>query len=129
MKTTTTAPPHPERHNKRQQRQIQVHISWKLLLIKDARVHYVVLKQQPQTTHPTRTPKRGKTVCSLQPGNTETQVPDPAAYAADPGPVASGPNSVPNTKPPAPSPHRSRTTTRGRVSVLGAGKKPAAAIR
>jgi hypothetical protein len=27
--------------------------SWKLLLIKDARVHYVVLKQQPQTTHPT----------------------------------------------------------------------------
>ena len=33
--------------------QIQVHISWKLLLIKDARVHYVVLKQQPRTTHPT----------------------------------------------------------------------------
>ena len=29
--------------------------SWKLLLIKDARVHYVVLKQQPQTTHPTHT--------------------------------------------------------------------------
>jgi len=30
--------------------------SWKLLLIKDARVHYVVLKQQPQTTHPTHNP-------------------------------------------------------------------------
>ena len=29
--------------------------SWKLLLIKDARVHYVVLKQQPRTTHPTHT--------------------------------------------------------------------------
>src|SRR5215213_2342634 len=34
--------------------------SWKLLLIKDARVHYVVLKQQPQTTHPTHAPKRDK---------------------------------------------------------------------
>jgi hypothetical protein len=30
--------------------------SWKLLLIKDARVHYVVLKQQPRTTHPTHQP-------------------------------------------------------------------------
>jgi hypothetical protein len=30
--------------------------SWKLLLIKDARVHYVVLKQQPRTTHPTHPP-------------------------------------------------------------------------
>jgi hypothetical protein len=30
--------------------------SWKLLLIKDARVHYVVLKQQPRTTHPTHAP-------------------------------------------------------------------------
>jgi hypothetical protein len=35
--------------------QIQVLISWKLLLIQDARVHYVVLKQQPHTTHPTHT--------------------------------------------------------------------------
>ena len=36
--------------------------SWKLLLIKDARVHYVVLKQQPRTTHPTHTRKKGQTV-------------------------------------------------------------------
>ena len=33
--------------------------SWKLLLIKDARVHYVVLKQQPRTTHPTPAPAKG----------------------------------------------------------------------
>ena len=36
--------------------------SWKLLLIKDARVHYVVLKQQPRTTHPTHAPQKGTTV-------------------------------------------------------------------
>ena len=34
--------------------------SWKLLLIKDARVHYVVLKQQPRTTHPTHQPPQRK---------------------------------------------------------------------
>lgn len=69
--------------------------SWKLLLIKDARVHYVVLKQQPQTTHPTHLRAR-----SMQPGKPETNKPGtpprPKA-AATPGPVASGPNSVPNT--------------------------------
>ena len=37
--------------------------SWKLLLIKDARVHYVVLKQQPRTTHPTHAPRKGKQPC------------------------------------------------------------------
>src|SRR6478609_3501666 len=42
-------------HTNRRTNQIQVQISWKLLLIQDARVHYVVLKQQPHTTHPTHT--------------------------------------------------------------------------
>ena len=46
--------------------------SWKLLLIKDARVHYVVLKQQPQTTHPTQQHAR-----SVQPGNQKQTSPTP----------------------------------------------------
>ena len=77
--------------------------SWKLLLIKDARVHYVVLKQQPRTTHPTRTHKKANRVLAAA-GKPETQVP-----GKNPGPVVSGPNSVPNTKPLIPLPHRSRT--------------------
>ena len=46
--------------------------SWKLLLIKDARVHYVVLKQQPRTTHPTHNPQKGKPCdrCSQETRNT-----------------------------------------------------------
>ena len=48
--------------------------SWKLLLIKDARVHYVVLKQQPQTTHPTHTNAHDR--CSQETRN--TQVPEPS---------------------------------------------------
>src|SRR5215217_3594696 len=67
--------------------------SWKLLLIKDARVHYVVLKQQPQTTHPTQLHAR-----SVQPGNQkQTNPPETPTKAIPAGPVASGPNSVPNT--------------------------------
>ena len=63
--------------------------SWKLLLIKDARVHYVVLKQQPQTTHPTHT------TCMIGAARKpETNKPGKETL---PGPVASGPNSVPNT--------------------------------
>ena len=77
--------------------------SWKLLLIKDARVHYVVLKQQPQTTHPTHT------TCMIGAARKpETQVPHPTPPSRHPfsgkrpknmshGPVVSGPNSVPNT--------------------------------
>jgi hypothetical protein len=73
--------------------------SWKLLLIKDARVHYVVLKQQPQTTHPTHTPEKGANRAigaarkpeTNKPGNHHSQ------SRSTPGPVASGPNSVPNT--------------------------------
>ena len=45
--------------------------SWKLLLIKDARVHYVVLKQQPQTTHPTHTNMRDR--CSQETRNKQTR--------------------------------------------------------
>ena len=86
--------------------------SWKLLLIKDARVHYVVLKQQPQTTHPTHTNAHDR--CSQETRNKQTQetTSTTTAVPAPPGPVASGPNSVPNTKPPNPPPHRSQTGIR-----------------
>lgn len=59
--------------------------SWKLLLIKDARVHYVVLKQQPRTTHPTRTHKRANRVLAAA-GKPETQVPGktPVLLSQDP---------------------------------------------
>jgi len=50
--------------------------SWKLLLIKDARVHYVVLKQQPRTTHPTHTtPEKGSNHAIGAARKPETQVP------------------------------------------------------
>ena len=72
--------------------------SWKLLLIKDARVHYVVLKQQPRTTHPTHFP------CMIGAARKpETNKPDKTHHNPKgkqhilAGPVASGPNSVPNT--------------------------------
>ena len=83
--------------------------SWKLLLIKDARVHYVVLKQQPRTTHPTHpTRKRGRYMCarcSQETRNTSpTPRPHPEGWTAGHGPVVSGPNSVPNTKPRNPHP-------------------------
>src|SRR6476620_120465 len=82
--------------------------SWKLLLIKDARVHYVVLKQQPRTTHPTHTTRKGAETCMIGAARKpETQVPHPTPPGRHPagtppknmshGPVASGPNSVPNT--------------------------------
>jgi hypothetical protein len=51
MKTSPT-PRHPQRE-RQHARPDPGSYSWKLLLIKDARVHYVVLKQQPRTTHPT----------------------------------------------------------------------------
>ena len=75
--------------------------SWKLLLIKDARVHYVVLKQQPQTTHPTHT-NAHVTGAARKP---ETNKPAPLPHKGkNHGPVASGPNSVPNTtQQPAPA--------------------------
>jgi hypothetical protein len=81
--------------------------SWKLLLIKDARVHYVVLKQQPRTTHPTHT------TCMIGAARKpETQVPE---RKNPPGPVASGPNSVPNTKPliTSPAPFQDHRTSKG----------------
>jgi hypothetical protein len=117
---TPTTP--PKGHN-RSTAQIQVHNSWKLLLIKDARVHYVVLKQQPHTPHPTHQPptKPGtKTVRSAAPGNQKQTNPETLI----PDPVASGPNSVPNTKPPLhpPAPFQD-PLHKGSTSVLGAGKR------
>jgi hypothetical protein len=108
--------------------------SWKLLLIKDARVHYVVLKQQPQTTHPTHTTpkKRGRNMhdrCSQETRNKQTRNKHTTARKPrriPPGPVASGPNSVPNTKPPNPRPRRSRTTAPPKKNSIRTkpGQKP-----
>src|SRR6478609_4387143 len=100
--------------------------SWKLLLIKDARVHYVVLKQQPRTTHPTH-PKRVRVRCSRETRNKKSHTPHPLpSQERSPGhgPVVSGPNSVPNTKPRTSRPRRSRThpLKKGRASVLGTDK-------
>jgi hypothetical protein len=101
--------------------------SWKLLLIKDARVHYVVLKQQPRTTHPTHTPKQGNHAIGAarkpetnNPGRTK---PSPVLLPQDPT-VCQTLNRM------NPAPHRSRTTTpqRGNPSVLDTGQNHAAAI-
>src|SRR6478609_5739751 len=58
--------------------------SWKLLLIKDARVHYVVLKQQPRTTHPTHQPlaigRRSTAHRASQPGNQKHTKPTPRTH-------------------------------------------------
>ena len=96
-------------------------ISKKLLLYKDARVHYVVLKQQPHHTHPhhstNQTPptKMENTQStprssSVMPRNTKDQptphlTPTPTHSAEEETRqkrvvVAPGPNSVPNTSPP-----------------------------
>ena len=113
-RTTETTPSpqqHPERHHHSNSTDPGSY-SWKLLLIKDARVHYVVLKQQPRTTHPTRAPTKGTNRMIGAARKPETQVPEPPQPKPQhPGPVVSGPNSVPNTKPLVPLPHRSRTTT------------------
>jgi hypothetical protein len=71
--------PHPKRHS--QQRTDPGSYSWKLLLIKDARVHYVVLKQQPQTTHPTHNPRRATMHdrCSQETRNKQTRKKKPPA--------------------------------------------------
>jgi len=99
-RTTETTPSpqqHPERHHHSNSTDPGSY-SWKLLLIKDARVHYVVLKQQPRTTHPTHTtPKSGNRAIGAA-RKPETQVPEPPQPKPQhPGPVVSGPNSVPNT--------------------------------
>ena len=71
-----------------------------------------------QTTTPYHTPHTPKQCMLAAAGKPETQVPHPAprtpsekenTQATGHGPVVSGPNSVPNTKPLIPSPHRSRT--------------------
>jgi hypothetical protein len=76
--------------------------SWKLLLIKDARVHYVVLKQQPRTTHPTH-PRQSRTTHVIGAARKpETNVPgkspSPVLLPQDPTVCQTLPN---NHKPPA----------------------------
>jgi len=108
-RTTETTPSpqqHPERHHHSNSTDPGSY-SWKLLLIKDARVHYVVLKQQPRTTHPTRAPTKGTNRmigAARKPETNKTHTPHPRTLPerkttrpAGHGPVVSGPNSVPNT--------------------------------
>lgn len=72
-----------------------------------------------QTTTPYHTPHthhpKGKQPCdrcSQETRNTSPtpHTPPPKGQTVDRGPVVSGPNSVPNTKPRNQTPHRSRTT-------------------
>ena len=110
MKTNTT--------QKRHQIQVQTYSKEITFLYKDARVHYVVLKQQPHHTHPhhstNQTPptKMENTQStprssSVMPRNTKDQptphlTPTPTHSAEEEtrqkgAVVAPGPNSVPNT--------------------------------
>lgn len=67
QKPTTPQQHHPTRSSHHRAQPDPGSYSWKLLLIKDARVHYVVLKQQPRTTHPTHQPlANSKEVNSVQ---------------------------------------------------------------
>jgi len=67
QKPTTPQQHHPTRGSHHRAQPDPGSYSWKLLLIKDARVHYVVLKQQPRTTHPTHQPlANSKKVNSVQ---------------------------------------------------------------
>ena len=89
-RTTETTPSpqqHPERHHHSNSTDPGSY-SWKLLLIKDARVHYVVLKQQPRTTHPTRAPTKGTNRMIGAARKPETQVPQPAPRTPQTGNAA-----------------------------------------
>jgi hypothetical protein len=77
-KTNHTPTPHKEASTARPD---PGSYSWKLLLIKDARVHYVVLKQQPQTTHPTHNMRDR---CSQETRNKQTRGQTPALLPQDP---------------------------------------------
>ena len=88
--------------------------SWKLLLIKDARVHYVVLKQQPQTTHPTHANVCAR--CSQETRNTSPTPPPgllPRKGTPDDAMVLlpQDPTVCQTLNRPYPPRHRSRTTT------------------
>ena len=107
--------------------------SWKLLLIKDARVHYVVLKQQPRTTHPTHTTRKGRYAhdrCSQETRNKQTHNPATHPYMgnADQAMVLlpQDPTVCQTLNRTPPPPPFQDTLKRG--SVLGKDKKPAAAI-
>ena len=100
--------------------------SWKLLLIKDARVHYVVLKQQPQTTHPTHNPQREPTCmigAARKPETNKTRQNKPATQKVTTRPPALLPQDPtvcqtlnhPNHTPPF---QDTRTSKKNRTSVL-----------
>ena len=97
--------------------------SWKLLLIKDARVHYVVLKQQPRTTHPTHAPlpKEKPTVharCSQETRNKQTpgKLPSPVLLPQDPTVCQTLNRPTPPRTVPGPPQERIRTRHTGKTT-------------
>jgi hypothetical protein len=108
MKPTRHHQPHPQKGTTNSTRTDPGSYSWKLLLIKDARVHYVVLKQQPHTTHPTHF------TCVLDAARKpETQVP-----GSPPVLLPQDPTVCQTLNRPSPPPHRSRQpgpTPKGRT--------------
>jgi hypothetical protein len=58
---------------------IQVHIKTKIAL-QDARVHYVVLKQQPHTTHPTHNPQKQGAPVRFGTARKNQKQPNPAPH-------------------------------------------------
>jgi hypothetical protein len=78
------------------------------IALQDARVHYVVLKQQPQPPHPAQHPPHKEDAArSARTGKPET--PGDPGNTIVAGPVASGPNSAPNTTRNNHAPQLSRT--------------------
>jgi hypothetical protein len=122
----TTETNHTQQHHpKRQYHHAQPDpgsYSWKLLLIKDARVHYVVLKQQPRTTHPThQPPPKEKPPCMIdaarkpetnKPGTGTKHSPRPALLPQDPTVCQTLNRAAPAPAVPQQPPPQRRTTIR-----------------
>lgn len=129
MKTNHTQQPPPKKGSRHHAQPDPGSYSWKLLLIKDARVHYVVLKQQPRTTHPTHNPPKGANAhdrCSQETRN--KQAPGsktlPALLPQDPTVCQTLNHASPTRTVPGQTPHREpiRTKherqTRGRYPLI-----------
>lgn len=132
QKNISREPRKPTTHNNHQPQRASHHhtqpdpgsYSWKLLLIKDARVHYVVLKQQPQTTHPTHTtcmigaarkPETNKP--GKQPAPQPQYQPLPALLPQDPTVCQTLNHPIPRHTVPKPASEDNR-------SVLGTDEQP-----
>ena len=86
--------------------------SWKLLLIKDARVHYVVLKQQPRTTHPTHTTCMIGAARKPETNKPRKQPAPQPQYQPLPALLPQDPTVCQTLNHPIPPPHRSQTGIR-----------------